>query len=510
MSSPEAGTVGGRPRRSLILAGGGVKVAFQGGTLQVLLDETDLEFDHIDGASGGSLNLAMVCQGMAGREIADNWRHYGPLQITQPNPGLLLGESIARLERLRDNGFTDWGLDFEAIRASTLDATFNVYDFSRHELLVLPPADMSPEMLMACVCLPMWFPPVERAGDKLIDPVFITDANLDTALERGADELWIVWTVSRRGRWRRGFIHHYFQIIETAGYGRFKRDVAAIEESNRAFAEGRHSRYGRHVEVKVLYGEVPVHYLVNFRRAPFRRAVEQGVEAARAWCEHEGVLRADVPAPEPAPRRTPKTVRFTEVMAGSVAFGERDPERGATAAAEARSPLKFRLTMYMDDLDRFLADRDHEAPAAGYVDCPALGGRSVVSRGRFNLFTTGEDPRTRFMLYRLFFRDGEGAPLTLTGIKRVHDDPGADAWADATTLYTRVLRGHVAAGEDEAAAIVAAGILRITPPAFARQLTTFRGTGPGPLGGLRAVLRFGAAFLGQLRQVFGPKFLTGG
>jgi cholesterol oxidase len=257
----------------------------------------------------------------------------------------------------------------------------------------------------------------------------------------------------------------------------------------------------------VLYGEVPVHYLINLRRTPFRRAVEQGVEAARAWCEHEGVLRAGVPVA--APPRTPKTVRFTEVMAGVVGLGEDDPERGATAA-EARSPLKFKLTMNIDDLDGFLADRDHECPAAGYVDCPALGGRSVVSRGRFNLFTAGEDPRTRLMRYRLFFRDGEGAPLTLTGIKRVHDDPGADAWADTTTLYTRVLGGHVAEGEDEGAATVAAGILRITPPAFARQLTTFRGTGPGPLGGLRAVLRFGGAFLGQLRQVFGLRFLTGG
>ncbi len=41
-----------RPRRSLILAGGGYKVAFQAGVLQVWLDEAGLEFDHADGASG--------------------------------------------------------------------------------------------------------------------------------------------------------------------------------------------------------------------------------------------------------------------------------------------------------------------------------------------------------------------------------------------------------------------------------------------------------------------------
>ena len=59
-------------KRSLILAGGGIKVAFQAGALQVWLDEAGLTFDHVDGASGGVFNLAMMCQGMSGLEIADN------------------------------------------------------------------------------------------------------------------------------------------------------------------------------------------------------------------------------------------------------------------------------------------------------------------------------------------------------------------------------------------------------------------------------------------------------
>jgi len=63
------------PRRSLILAGGGLKVAFQAGVLQVWLDEAGLTFDHVDGASGGVFNRATHCQGMSGRQIADNWRH---------------------------------------------------------------------------------------------------------------------------------------------------------------------------------------------------------------------------------------------------------------------------------------------------------------------------------------------------------------------------------------------------------------------------------------------------
>ena len=59
-------------KRSLILAGGGLKVGYQAGVLQVWLDEAGLSFDHADGASGGCFNLAMYCQGLSGRQIADN------------------------------------------------------------------------------------------------------------------------------------------------------------------------------------------------------------------------------------------------------------------------------------------------------------------------------------------------------------------------------------------------------------------------------------------------------
>jgi predicted acylesterase/phospholipase RssA len=494
------------PKRALILAGGGVKVAFQAGVLQVLLDEAEgLAFDHVDGASGGSLNLAMLCQGMSGRRIADNWRRFDPLRITEPNPKFLVGESIARLGRFRENGFTDWGLDFDAIRESQLDAIFNIYDFSRHELLLVRPAEMSADMLCACICLPMWFPPVPKAGDLLIDPVFITDANLEDAIHRGATELWVIWTVSRRGRWRGGFVNHYFQIIENAAYGNFKRTLKRIDESNRAHAEGRHAEFPHPVDVKQLSAEVPVHYLVNVRSAPFRRAVDLGVKAARAWLRSEGVALR--PPPAPAPPTRPSRVRFTEVMTGEVALGERDPRRGAQAGG--RSPLRFKLTIHVDDLGTFLADARHQAAATGYVESAALGGRRVVSQGWFNLFTIDGDPHTRHMRYRLLFRDGAGAPVTLVGVKDVHDDPGHDAWADTTTLYATIVSGHVPPGGGDED-VIAAGILHILPQAFARQLTTFRGAGPGPFGDLTAVARFGEAFLGSLFSVYGRRLIRGG
>src|ERR1700751_13165 len=97
--TPTNGTV---KRRSLILAGGGIKVAFQAGVLQVWLDEAGLTFDHADGASGGIFNLAMYCQGMTGTQIADNWRNLPPLLFADFNweqyAKLFYAESIFKLD----------------------------------------------------------------------------------------------------------------------------------------------------------------------------------------------------------------------------------------------------------------------------------------------------------------------------------------------------------------------------------------------------------------------------
>ena len=52
--------------RALVMAGGGLKVGFQAGVLQVWLDEAGVTFDHADGAGGGCFNLAMYCEGRIG------------------------------------------------------------------------------------------------------------------------------------------------------------------------------------------------------------------------------------------------------------------------------------------------------------------------------------------------------------------------------------------------------------------------------------------------------------
>lgn len=197
------------------------------------------------------------------------------------------------------------------------------------------------------------------------------------------------------------------------------------------------------------------------------------------------------------------SVAFTEEMKGFVTFGEDDFDRGYREGKRMDTGLMFHLTITAEDLDGFIADPDHVGSAVGYVRCDALGGDRPVQHGIFNLFVNpGGDKRDKRMLYRLHFTDGEDHPLTMTGFKVVEDNPGIDnVWADTSTLFTRVLAGHVEAGDDESAEVVASGVLHIEPLDFAKQLTTFD---TEPDGRLDAVARFGALFAGNLWEVYGP------
>ena len=114
------------------------------------------------------------------------------------------------------------------------------------------------------------------------------------------------------------------------------------------------------------------------------------------------------------------------------------------------------------------------------------------------------------MLYRLWLTSTGGDPITFVGFKEVRDDPGFDLWRDTTTLYVQLLAGQVderdtpdtsglLAPDDPR--IVGAGVLRIAPLDFARQLTTFAAGGPD---GGAALARFGQLFLGELWHTYAP------
>jgi hypothetical protein len=195
------------------------------------------------------------------------------------------------------------------------------------------------------------------------------------------------------------------------------------------------------------------------------------------------------------------TVRFTEEMLGHVTFGESDFARGAQPDRDGSGAFMFHLTIEVQDIESFSHDPLRPATAVGYVKSDAFGGKLPVEQGWFNLFVDVE-PGTKHMLYRLWFRDSVGHPLTMTGFKVVKNDAGFDIWKDTTTLFTRVLRGHVPEGGDETADLVASGIIRIRARDFAKQLTTFRSSGPSAGKQAAALGKFGTIFMQQLAEAY--------
>jgi len=208
-------------------------------------------------------------------------------------------------------------------------------------------------------------------------------------------------------------------------------------------------------------------------------------------------------SPQPKARaetrsETPTNLSFDEEMAGFVVLGATDPRAAKRSQGER---LSFRLSIHIDDVDDFLDCPAHQARAEGWVQAACCGGRCPVERGWFNLFVPSGASGSRLMRYQLWFTDGDGEPRTLSGWKDVRDGFVTRLWHDTTTLYTRLLQGHIPPDDPDTAPVDGAGRLHINPFNLAATLTSFRVDGPRPAA---AVARFGRFFVGELWDVYGP------
>ncbi len=499
------------PKRSLILAGGGLKVAFQAGVLQVWLDEAGLTFDHADGSSGGCFNLAMYCQGLSGKQIADNWRNLNPFLPISINADEIWrigqSESFFTHDNLRNKVFPFWGLNWAAINASNRLGTFTLFNFSKKRLEVVTQAQINEDKLVSAVSLPMWFPPVEIGGDKYIDAVFISDANVEEAIRRGADEIWAIWTVSTKDEWRPGFVNQYFQIIETTADTNFFGMWRRIAENNDRIAAGQPGEFGRRIEQRLLQAEVPMHYLFNLSKDRTAEVVNMGVEAARQWCAQNNVPRPNQGAALPAPPAAPVArLQFTEEMSGFVGSGATQYGPGEEAGRANNEPMLGHFTVSVANFDAFIADPQHPASLSGFIESSIIGGRLAVDNGTFNLLVQNNDPSKKEMKYRVFCHRPNGTKITLSGFKRVEST--IDPWTATTTLLTSVYEGEIAPGGETAPGVVVIGrgIIRISFFEFLQQLTTFRVEGPNLAARADALARFGALFMGKLWDVYGRQF----
>src|SRR5690554_591634 len=150
----------GSIKRSLILAGGGMRVAYQAGVLMAL-EEAGLKFTHVDGTSGGIFNTAMLASGLLPNAIAQRWRTLKIKNFVSPrklrnyfNP--LFMEGYADADNIRNKVFPHLGIDLNAIHHNPhINATFNVCNFSQKNIEAISHASVQEDHLIAGVSLPI-------------------------------------------------------------------------------------------------------------------------------------------------------------------------------------------------------------------------------------------------------------------------------------------------------------------------------------------------------------------
>lgn len=485
-----------RNRCALLLAGGGMRVAYQAGAVKALFDE-GMRFSYADAASGGTINLAALLSGSTPDDLCARWRALPVRRFAAARPAteylhLTHMSALGSADGLVRDIYPALGIDVDCIRAATgIDATFNVCRFDDKTVVALPHVDLDLQRLVAAVSLPIFMPAVKAAGSTWTDSVWIKDANLLDCVRRGADTLWLVWCIGNTPAYRSGAFDQYVHMIEMSAIGALNEELATIADINERIGRGETVLgHSTPIRVHVIKPEVPLPLDPDFYfgRIDAATLIDMGYRDARR------TLAAAVPSPlDPgatAMREPGDGLTFREAMAGGFALGATDPQAGA------RSPDKLTLhaTIDIEDIDAFIADPRHIGGLTGHIDFAPFGEAVPGESGVFGLFTPGSDPALTRMIYELGFRH-RGKSYYLAGEKHVRIGPPWRLWRETTTLYTTLHEGTDASGP-----IIGAGILTLGAASLVRLLATLHAVHAAKPA--RAVWRFFRFFAGELFRTY--------
>jgi predicted acylesterase/phospholipase RssA len=487
-------------KRALILPGGGIRVAYQAGIVKALHDH-GLRYSFADGASGGTMNLAALLGGLTPNELCRRWRTLRVADFVSPRPLAAYARfprmgALGDLDSIHDRVFPHLGIDAGRVRdAQKIHATFNVCNFDEKTVWPVPSGNVSEELLLAAISLPLATPPVKWHGQTWTDSVWIRDSNLLAAVEAGASELWVAWCIGNTTSFRDGLLDQYVHMIEMAAIGRLNDELAQIQQLNDRIAAGERP-YGHKAKIVVhlIKPEVPLPLDPDFLTGKIDAAtlIAYGYRDAHrylATMSPNGIALG----PNATRMRDPgRGVQFREVMAGRITFGEENPEVGYHS--QAAMAVAIHATIDIENMRSFELDPRHIGSIAGHVELHRKGGWLPISSGIFGLFTpSNSDPKLSLMIYAGEI-EIDGISYWFNGRKHVRVSGIWNLWKQTTTLYVTLHKGA-----DETGPIVAAGVLRLGVSELVALLGTFRSTGYQPRwAGLKAAIQFFRFFASQL------------
>lgn len=453
-----------RQRKSLILAGGGMRVAWQSGVLQALYEE-NVTFNHVDGTSGGTINLAMLLSGLTPQQMSERWRELNPRQFVSlmPIKNYLKGfrmRAMGDADGIIKHVFPSLGIDVEKIRqAQNFVGTFNVCNFTRKVNEVIENQDIQMDYLVAGISLPLFMPSVQINGMTYFDSVWIKDANLTEAVKRGAEELWLVWCIGNSDQYHDGFFEQYVHMIEVSAAGKLNEELAWIAELNQRIAAG-DSPYGQTQTIKlhVIKPLNPLSLDPDFylNRIDAATLIDLGYSDAKRYLRNlsiEGVSLS--PEATQVIGATGRGLMFRETMMGYFSMDEHTPKEGEQLGKRHHTTLSMHASISIPDLDAFVADPEHKGQISGHIDFAPFGLSISATHGQFRLFSPSGIDGLKYMVYELGF-ELSGKPYYLAGKKHVRNGNVFKVWPDTTTLYCTLHEG-----DDESGAVVGAGILHL-------------------------------------------------
>ncbi|PXY46468.1 patatin-like phospholipase family protein [Flavobacterium hydrophilum] len=224
-------------KRSLILAGGGARLSYQAGVINALAEE-GINFNHFDGTSGGIFNTAMICSHITPKEMAVRWRKVNVMHFSSLLPFKsyfskknfnALGDADGIINKI----FPALGIDIKKMNANTsIDATFNVCNFSKKTIEALSNQNVTLKHLVAGMSLPIFMPAIKINGDWYTDAVWIKDANINEAIKRNPNEIWLVWAIGNSHEFLNGSFNQYVHMIEISANGGLLLELEQLEMIN--------------------------------------------------------------------------------------------------------------------------------------------------------------------------------------------------------------------------------------------------------------------------------------
>ncbi|WP_428352928.1 patatin-like phospholipase family protein [Methyloprofundus sp.] len=489
------------PKRALILPGGGLRLSYAAGAMQQIFAH-DLKFQHMDGTSGGSLNLAMLLSGLEIDEICERWRSLNMLDTFSFMPfkdifNIDDFKGASSSKGFREQVYPHLGIDFAKIRAAQgVQGTFNVCNFTNKMNQVIEHQHITEDLLVAGMSLPGTLPPVIIEGTAYLDSGFIQDANLLDAVKRGANELWLIWIMGNIPRYRGGALDIYVQMLEMSANGALQKELQQIKDINNRITQGE-KVYG-HQQPITLHLIKPEHPLpldsaLYLGEITHTALIKMGQSDARAYFNN--MQPEGVPFEPYVTKMTELNpgIQFKETMAGGFSLDATEPNLGCDQGKRAGTELSMHAQIDIDDIDKFVAESEHPASLIGTIDYSPMGTGIVANSGIFNLFYPTDNPKLKLMVYELGF-EFEGEAYYLAGKKEVRDESILDLWPGTTTLYTQLHKGT-----DKSGPVVGAGILTLGVTDLLNLVSTIEVLhADSSTDKVKTIAKFGKFFMGEL------------